>query len=312
MQAGGQRPLDITGNKYRDLPDDLVKYISDLHSYSVSDSCKGFAEHSHECRGTHWPLVLPSEIVLAGRVLAKHIEQHKHSGSGFDFLGIWDLFHNYAQLPPESKLEFHIYSIILLQCLQYSFGSELPVNGKSVSEVIILLSQIRVNSMAVVCLKCSDLDCSKSCLAVNASTASMEQVKVGQAVYSGGSLFNHSCLPNIHSYFISRTLYIRASEFVAAGSHLELSYGPQVGQLESKKRQKSLESRYSFHCECRVCAQPNLSDLVINGYRCVNPNCLGVVLDREAVKQEKKKFKSSVDISSENSFNIDWVISLSR
>lgn len=54
------------------------------------------------------------------------------------------------------------------------------------------------------------------------------QIKVGQAVYSAGSLFNHSCQPNVHAYFISRTLYVRATEFVARGSELELSYGAQV------------------------------------------------------------------------------------
>lgn len=51
---------------------------------------------------------------------------------------------------------------------------------------------------------------------------------MAQAVYSGGSLFNHSCEPNIHAYFLSRTLFMRATESVTAGSEMELSYGPQV------------------------------------------------------------------------------------
>lgn len=32
-------------------------------------------EHQHECQGVHWPAVLPSEIVLAGRVLAKFLSK---------------------------------------------------------------------------------------------------------------------------------------------------------------------------------------------------------------------------------------------
>ena len=59
-------------------------------------------------------------------------------------------------------------------------------------------------------------------------------MKVGQAVYLAGSMFNHSCQPNIHAYFVSRTLYVRATEFVARGSELELSYGPQVQSTGSE------------------------------------------------------------------------------
>lgn len=51
---------------------------------------------------------------------------------------------------------------------------------------------------------------------------------MGQAIYSVASLFNHSCQPNIHAYFLSRTLFLRATEHVATGCPLELSYGPQV------------------------------------------------------------------------------------
>lgn len=54
------------------------------------------------------------------------------------------------------------------------------------------------------------------------------QVRVGQAIYSTGSLFNHSCQPNVHAYFLSRSLLIRSTEFVEAGYPLEISYGPQV------------------------------------------------------------------------------------
>lgn len=60
----------------------------------------------------------------------------------------------------------------------------------------------------------------------------LSQVRVGQAIYRAGSLFNHSCQPNLHAYFISRTLFLRTTEFVAVGCPLELSYGPQVFLLD--------------------------------------------------------------------------------
>lgn len=173
------------------------------------------------------------------------------------------------------------------------------------------------------------------------------QVKVGQAVYLSGSLFNHSCQPNIHAYFVSRMLHIRSTEFVAWGSELELSYGPQVcihknasastlviillkfwklfwpkfelsissllylsqvGELDCKDRQQLLKDRYSFSCECRGCSQLNLSDLVLNAYRCVEPKCFGVVLDSNSVKYEKQKLQRFHCFPTKESYNLNQVL----
>lgn len=41
-------------------------------------------------------------------------------------------------MPPETKLELHIYSAVLLYCLQHSDGFELPINGLSISQVAYL------------------------------------------------------------------------------------------------------------------------------------------------------------------------------
>lgn len=299
VQAGGDKMHDTAsdGSFLYMFSDDLRKYISDVVSVEFSSSCStNFAEHGHECGGLHWPLVLPSEVVLAGRVLMKYIEQQRPSSLTLSLRGLWDLCHNYAQLPPESKLEFHVYSIVLMHCLQHSYGSEFAVSGETIAQLVILLSQIRVNSMAIVRMTSFDAVGSLrqrpefSLAAADASTISMKQIKVGQAVYPAGSMFNHSCQPNIHAYFVSRTLYVRATEFVARGSELELSYGPQVGQLDCKDRQQFLEDRYSFSCKCSGCLQLNLSDLVLNSYRCVKMNCYGVVLDNHVVEYEKQKF----------------------
>ncbi|PHT86901.1 hypothetical protein T459_09007 [Capsicum annuum] len=131
----------------------------------------------------------------------------------------------------------------------------------------------------------------------NALTSSLEQVKVGQAVYVAGSLFNHSCQPNIHAYFLSRTLYVQSTEYIIAGTELELSYGPQVGQWDCKDRQRLLEDRYSFTCQCTGCSELNVPDLVINAYRCTKLNCLGVILDRTVAGCEKRKLKLLPDAS---------------
>ncbi|XP_051138521.1 uncharacterized protein LOC127256513 isoform X2 [Andrographis paniculata] len=249
VQAGGHDHPKYKRNSgfLQDLPKGLEQYVGNVISQGtlVSDLQSG-AEHKHECQGMHWSAVLPSDVVLVGRIVAKHIQS---SGSNdVKIHGILDLCENYGKLPPKCKLEFHVYSMILICCLQQFFSAKFPLNSATAAEV-----------------------------------------QVAQAVYPGGSLFNHSCEPNVHAYFISRSLFIRATENVIAGSELELSYGPQVGQWNCSHRRKSLEEQYLFTCQCSGCARVNLSDLVHSGYRCVRTNCFGVVLDSHIVKYEKDK-----------------------
>ncbi|RAL52269.1 hypothetical protein DM860_016118 [Cuscuta australis] len=274
------------------IPDELEKYISQcISGFSAGnpDRCTDhIPEHRHECQGAHWPSVLPSDVVLAGRVIVKFIEQQKHSCGVSNLIAVLDLCHNYVHLPPETKLELHIYSIVLLNCLQNSYALKLPMTGMIISQVVILLSQIRVNSMAIARMKSFDMK-GLSDVHGNALTSIVEQVKVGQAIYLEGSMFNHSCRPNAHAYFLSRTLYVRTTETVAAGSELEISYGPQVGQWDYKDRQKILREHYSFDCQCRGCSQLNLSDLSINAYKCAKQDCEGVVLDCTLANYVKQK-----------------------
>ncbi|KAJ8773933.1 hypothetical protein K2173_009364 [Erythroxylum novogranatense] len=175
----------------------------------------------------------------------------------------------------------------------------LTIIRKSVLKIVILLSQIRVNSMAVVRMRSANVlgssDQWGSYVPIrDASTYNVEQVKVGQAIYTVGSLFNHSCRPNIHAYFLSRTLFIRTTELVETGCHLELSYGPQVGQFDCKERVKFLEDKYSFRCQCPGCSELNMPDLVINAFHCAHPNCSGVVLDSCHIGFEMSKFKNFI------------------
>ncbi|KAL7107461.1 hypothetical protein ACP275_06G056100 [Erythranthe tilingii] len=290
VQAGGE-DFSLCKDKYRlpqELSGDLEQYTKNVTSPDISSSSiEHAAEHKHECQGMHWPAVLPSDVVLAGRILVKHIEKQSCGGVDSKINRILDLCENYGKLSYETKLEFHVYSIILLCCLQRFYASKLPLNSAITSEIIMLLSRIRVNSMAIVRMNHPD---GRQNLDYNA-TSSVEQVQVAQAVYSRGSLFNHSCLPNVHAYFLSRTLFMRATEHVTAGSELELSYGPQVGQWDCSERLKYLEDRYSFICQCSGCSQLNFSDLVHTGFRCSKPNCSGVVLESCVAKYEKEKLK---------------------
>lgn len=65
--------------KHVRLSDELEKYVSHVTSPTISSSYTGdIAEHEHECGGSNWPAVLPSELVLAGRVLMKYYQQQRH------------------------------------------------------------------------------------------------------------------------------------------------------------------------------------------------------------------------------------------
>lgn len=52
----------------------------------------------------------------------------------------------------------------------------------------------------------------------------------------------------------------------------------QVGEWLWVSRIEFLKDKYAFVCRCRGCAEINLPDLVLSAFRCVKPNCFGVVL----------------------------------
>ncbi|KAF7816585.1 SET and MYND domain-containing protein 4 [Senna tora] len=295
IQAGGQVPKIYPDDHglLKNLPSDLGKYVAEIilgNDFEIED----IPEHKHECQGVHWSAVLPSEIVLAGRVLAKFLQKNACEDIT-NFVKSLELSHCYTQLPSDSKLELHIYAIVLLYCLQHSDGSVFSMDGVSVSQVIIIFSQIKVNCMTVVRMRSIDAHGLQDQFGDSPSstylTSNVEQVRVGKAIYKYGSLFNHSCQPNIHAYFLSRTLCIRTTKVVAAGCQLELSYGPQVGLWECKDRHTFLKDEYAFQCQCSGCSEFNLSDIVLNAFHCVNLNCSGTVLESSVVDREKLKIK---------------------
>ncbi|XP_057949384.1 uncharacterized protein LOC131144640 isoform X2 [Malania oleifera] len=299
IQAGGQMSKNYQKN-YDILKNQSNELKNHIANVTLADdpecAIEHISEHEHECNGVHWPAVLPAEIVLAGRVLVKSIKQHRGSTDIANLTGVLELCDNYEKMPPGRKLELHIYSIVLLCCLRTSCSIEIPINGSYITQIVILICQIRVNSMTIVRMKLNDvpenLDYgTKISCSGGALTSNVEQVRVGQAIYRDASLFNHSCQPNIHAYFVSRTIFVRTIEFVAAESPVEISYGPQVGLWNCKSRLKFLEDEYSFQCQCCACSEANLSDLVLKAFHCVNPNCLGIVLNSSVVNCEAYKIK---------------------
>ncbi|XP_051192027.1 uncharacterized protein [Lolium perenne] len=244
---------------------------------------KQIAEHRHECGGAHWAAVLPADIVLAGRIMAQYIDRRMLAGKNSTISGPnLDLIHHYDIDSPTNKLESHIYAIVLSLCLQKYYKSDLSWKEETLSQLVLLICQVKVNSIAIVRMKSMDEGQGSTenkgySAAGDAVMCSVEQVRVAQAIYMSGSLLNHSCRPNVHTYFHSRTLFLRSTEYIESGRPVELSYGPQAGKMDLPERQTSLRENYKFSCRCSSCSELHLSDLVIDSFRCPRSTCLGAV-----------------------------------
>ncbi|XP_057873412.2 uncharacterized protein LOC131079464 isoform X1 [Cryptomeria japonica] len=247
---------------------------------------RNWCEHKHECGGMSWAAVLPTEAILAARMLIKSI--NKESQWYLQDCSInMNLCHHYEKMQPDDKLELHIFAIVLACCLQSSSSGMLQLTGTSISEIVLLIAQVKVNAMAIVHMSSPDAT-SKSGISVKQSmTCSIKQEQVAQAIYLRGSAFNHSCDPNVHASFVSRSLLVHAIKPLTPGSPLELCYGPQVGESGLEERQRWLKKRYFFVCKCMGCSELNLSDLYFSSFRCAKDDCQGVVLDKEITKSEK-------------------------
>jgi SET and MYND domain-containing protein 4 len=61
------------------LSRDVLNYVADVISGNEF-RCERVPEHRHECGGTHWSAVLPTDVVLAGRIVAQEQEKRRLSG----------------------------------------------------------------------------------------------------------------------------------------------------------------------------------------------------------------------------------------
>lgn len=75
----------------------------------------------------------------------------------------------------------------------------------------------------------------------------------GSAVYHVGSMFNHSCAPNVHATWPSGTssASFRALRDIHLGEELVISYIDT--DMSYERRQASLLLNYGFRCECPKC-----------------------------------------------------------
>lgn len=77
------------------------------------------------------------------------------------------------------------------------------------------------------------------------------------AVYEVMSRVNHSCAPNVHHTWNSKTKkeYLHAIEDIATGSEILTSYLEPF--LVREDRMKFLRKNFKFECHCNLCAAPS-------------------------------------------------------
>lgn len=243
-------------------------------------------EHKHECGGMSWAAVLPTEAILATRMLMKSIYEQS-VGNSHGLSATMNFCHHYEKMQPQDKLDLHILAVVLAFCLQSSSPGLFQLTGSSISKLALHIAHVKVNAMAIVHVSSPDITVKRGISTQDNMTCPIKQVNVAQAIYPRGSTFNHSCIPNTHASFVSRRLLAYVIQYLPPGSPLELCYGPQLGESGVEDRQKWLKQRYFFVCKCVGCSELNFSDLVLSSYRCVKYDCLGIVLDRAITRLEK-------------------------
>jgi hypothetical protein len=85
-------------------------------------------------------------------------------------------------------------------------------------------------------------------------TASLHELQIAMAIFTIGSLFNHSCEPVATARFDGRQLdVLTTTPIIPAGKPITITYGPTRALMPSaQQRQKALAS-YHFVCKCPAC-----------------------------------------------------------
>lgn len=76
--------------------------------------------------------------------------------------------------------------------------------------------------------------------------------QIGSSMLAFGSLFSHSCNPNIDIVTLDNKMVFFANRPIKAGEPLFISYGPSFEKDHRVQRREKLRI-YDFHCDCDAC-----------------------------------------------------------
>lgn len=82
----------------------------------------------------------------------------------------------------------------------------------------------------------------------------VSQRRVGVAVFPSAAMVNHSCRPNAVVRFQGSCVHVVATERVARGAAVCISYGPLAARhRDGVLRRRLLQQQYYFQCHCVAC-----------------------------------------------------------
>lgn len=79
----------------------------------------------------------------------------------------------------------------------------------------------------------------------------------GTGLYPRGSMFNHSCDPNLNHYSVGDVTFFRATRDIQAGEELFISYIGRDLLVESKSIRDEFLNARDFNCACSKCKIPD-------------------------------------------------------
>lgn len=129
-------------------------------------------------------------------------------------------------------------------------------------------------------------------------------INIGVGVYKTGSLFNHDCSPCVARYFYGKTLVFTTTRPLGVGEMASENYGPICTRKTAIERQRALQARYWFKCECRACNEnwPILDKMNYSAsLRCPNPECTNILYQTSNTTTDTKCNKCKQKVNLRNS-----------
>jgi hypothetical protein len=126
---------------------------------------------------------------------------------------------------------------------------------------------------------------------LNSKTKKIELASSGGGICLFGSLFNHSCDPNVTRIIFDDKIVFVASRPIYAGDQLFISYGYNFLNHDYEERQKGLE-KYNFECDCNACinSYSSIQNLPKKFEDFNQPN-FGEISYKSAIEEFKKNCK---------------------
>ena len=76
---------------------------------------------------------------------------------------------------------------------------------------------------------------------------------IGISMFPQLALCNHSCSPNVTTYFSKNGVYLYSLNTISKDGEIFMSYGPHFSVQNRLKRTEVLKTRYGFDCQCEAC-----------------------------------------------------------